>query len=95
MTPDGKTGKSGKLCQILGLGHGIVLLHNNVRLHNARQTQVLLREQFHWVIFEHPPCSSDLAPSELSLFPKMKEHLTGKRFANDEDLKNAIGGHMV
>ena len=28
------------------------------------------------------------------LFPKM-EHLAGKRFAKDEDLKNAFGGHMV
>ena len=25
----------------------------------------------------------------------MKAHPAGKRFANDEDLKNAVGGHMV
>ena len=31
--------------------------------------------------------SPDLAPSEFILFPKMKEKLAGKRFANDEDLE--------
>ena len=36
------------------------------------------------------PYSSDLAPSDSLLFPEMKEHLAGKRFANDEELKDAI-----
>ena len=53
------------------------------RPHTARQTQALLREQFHCDIFEHPPYSPDLVPSDFFLFPKMKEHLAGKRFAND------------
>ena len=48
----------------------------------------------HWDIVEHP-YSPDLAPSDFFLFPKMKEHLAGKRFVNDEDLKNAVDGHMV
>ena len=55
----------------------------------------MLREQFYSDIFEHPPYSPDLAPSDFFLFPKMKEHLAGKRFVNDEDLKNTVGGHMV
>ena len=25
----------------------------------------------------------------------MKEHLSGKRFANNKDIKNAVGGHML
>ena len=40
-------------------------------------------------MLEHPPYSSDLAPSDFFLFPKIKEHLSGKRFANDGDLKDA------
>ena len=36
------------------------------------------------------PYSPDLAPSYFFLFPKMKEHLAGNRFGNDEDLKDAI-----
>ena len=67
----------------------IVLLQDNARPHTARQTEALLREQFYWDIFEYPPYSSELAPSEFFLFPKMKDHLAGKRFANDKDLKNA------
>ena len=36
------------------------------------------------------PYSPDLAQWDFFLFPKMKEHLAGKRFANDEDLKAAV-----
>ena len=67
----------------------IVLLHGNAHLHTAQQTQTLLHEQFHCDIFEHPPYSPDLAPPNFFLFPKIKENLSGKRFANDEDLKDA------
>ena len=82
-------------CRRGKLSLGIVLLHVNTRPHTARQTQDLLRAQFHWGIFEDLPYNSDLASSDFFLFPKMKEHLAGKRFANDEDLKNAVSGHMV
>ena len=51
--------------------------------------KALLREQFHWDIIEQPPYSADLAPSHFFLFPKLKDHLAGKHFANDEDLKDA------
>ena len=44
----------------------------------------------HWDIFEHPLYSLDLPSLNFSLFPKMKEHLAGKRFTNDEDLKEAV-----
>ena len=71
------------------------MLHDNARPHTARLAQVLLREQFHWDIYEHPPYSPNLAPSDYFLFPKMKEHLAAKRFTSDDDLKNTVGGHMV
>ena len=64
--------------------HRIVLLHDNACLYTTRQTQALPHEQF------YPPYSPDLAPSDFFLFSKMKEHLAGKRFANDEDLKDAV-----
>ena len=77
------------------LSRGIVPLDDNARPHIARQTRALLGEQFYWDIFEHPPYSPDLAPSDFFLFPKVKERLADKRFTNDEDLKNAVGGHMA
>ena len=69
-------------CRRGKLSHGTVLFHDNAYMHTARQTQALMCEQFHWDIFEHPPYSPDLAPSDFFLFPKM-EHLSGKIFAND------------
>jgi histone-lysine N-methyltransferase SETMAR len=33
-----------------------------------------------WEIFEHPPYSPDLAPSNFHLFPNKKKHLHAKRF---------------
>jgi len=48
--------------------------------------QALLHDAFHWDTFDHPPYSPDLVPSDFYLFSKMKEHLAGKRFTDDEDL---------
>ena len=36
-----------------------------------------------------------LVPSDFFQFPKMKEYLAGKRFANYEDLKNAVDDHVA
>ena len=35
------------------------------------------------------PYSPDLAPSNFFMFSNMKDHLAGKCFANDDDLKDA------
>ena len=71
------------------LSRGIVLIHDNARPHTARLTQTLLHNEFHWDTFEHPPYSPDLAPSDFHLLLKMKEHLAGKRHA-DEDLQHTV-----
>ena len=69
---------------------GTVLIHDKARPHTARQTQTLLHDEFHWGTFDHPPYSPDLAPSDFFLFLKMKEHLAGKRFTDDEDLQHGV-----
>ena len=56
-------------CQRGKLLLGIALLQDNARPHTAQHTQALLHKQFHWDIILHPPCSSDLAPSDFFLFP--------------------------
>jgi len=50
----------------------------------------MLHDAFHWDTFDYPPYSPDLAPSDFYLFSKMKEHLAGKRFTDDEDLQHAV-----
>jgi hypothetical protein len=39
---------------------------------------------------DHPPYSSDLAPADFWLFPKLKSLLKGKRFSNVEDIKSPV-----
>jgi hypothetical protein len=39
------------------------------------------------VIVPHPPCSPDLAPRELALFPKLKMKLNGQRFETMCDIQ--------
>ena len=39
---------------------------------------------------DHPRCSPDLAPSDYHLFLHLKKFLGGKRFDDDDDLKDAM-----
>jgi len=67
----------------------ILLLHDNARLHSVAQTQDLITS-FRWEQMDHPPYSPDLAPSDFHLFVHLKKFLGGKRFDDDDDLKNAV-----
>ena len=39
---------------------------------------------------DHPPYSPDLAPSDFHLFRHLNKFLGGKRFDDDDDLKDAV-----
>ncbi len=69
------------------LTSGVILFHDNTRPHSAQITQELLKT-FNWAIFEHPPYSPDLAPSDFALFPALKQILGGQHFQNAEEVKN-------
>ncbi|KAJ4446902.1 hypothetical protein ANN_13603 [Periplaneta americana] len=71
------------------LSRGVVLLHDNARPHTATSTRELL-DQFGWEIFDHPPYSPDLAPSDFHLFTKLKDFLGCTRFGSDEELKKTV-----
>lgn len=75
------------------LTRGVVFVHDNARPHTARRTNELLAK-FKWDVFDHPPYSPDLAPSDFHLFPNMKRWLASQRFANDEELQNAVNGWL-
>lgn len=75
------------------LSKTVFLFHDNARPHAARLTQDLL-EGFKWDVFGHPPYSPDLAPSDFHLFPQLKQHLSGRRFANLDDLKEEVEGWL-
>lgn len=71
------------------LSSGVVLLHDNARPHTAAATGQLL-DRFRWDIFDHPPYSPDLAPSDYHLFMHLKKWLALQRFGNDDELKNGV-----
>lgn len=71
------------------LSSGVVLLHDNARPHAAVMTTNLL-QKFKWELFEHPPYSPDLAPSDFHLFPKLKDFLGGSRYGSDDELKEGV-----
>jgi histone-lysine N-methyltransferase SETMAR len=50
--------------------------------HNAGKTRESI-EKMGWEILKHPPHSPD-----FHLFGKLKEHVSGKRFASDQEVEN-------
>ena len=71
------------------LSSGIVLLHDNARPHTAAQTAQLL-QQFRWEVFDHPPYSPDLAPSDYHLFMHLTKWLASQSFEDDDRLKTGV-----
>ena len=64
-------------------------LHDNARPHSVAQTQDLITS-FRWEQMDHRPYSPDLAPSDFHLFLHLKKFLGGKRFDDDDGLKDAV-----
>jgi len=42
------------------------------------------------MLINHPPYSPDLAPNDFHLFIHINKFLGGKRFDDDDDLKDAV-----
>jgi hypothetical protein len=68
---------------------GVLLLQDNVRPHTAALTVGTLRA-LKFEVFKHPPYSPNLAPLDFHLFIPMKEHLRGHKFADDNEVMEAV-----
>ena len=67
----------------------VMLHHDNAAPHKGKVvTEYLEKERI--VVLPHPPYSSDLAPCDYFLFPRIKKELGGKRFDTDKKLKRAV-----
>jgi hypothetical protein len=75
------------------LTKGIILLYDNARSHPAAHTNALIR-LFDWEIFDHPPYSLDLAPSDYHLFTKMKVWLTTQPFHTNKELMDGVNNWL-
>ncbi|CAK9826575.1 Mariner Mos1 transposase [Anthophora retusa] len=67
----------------------IILLRDNARLHAALRTRQKLAA-LGWEILSHPPHSPDLAPSDYHLFLSLQNFLQGKKFKNEEDIRQEL-----
>ena len=69
----------------------VVFLHVNARPHTARRSPHLLQE-FSQEVFNHPPDSLDLAPSDIHLFLHLQKFLFGQRqrFQNDREQEKSV-----
>jgi histone-lysine N-methyltransferase SETMAR len=65
------------------------MLHDNARPHTATTTQDLIAT-FGCEQFDIPPFSPDLAPSDFHVFLHLKTFIGGRRFHNDNEVKEAI-----
>jgi hypothetical protein len=58
------------------------------------------KEKFKWDVLDHPPYSPEFMPSSFHLFLHLKEHLTGKKFDNNDEVQEEVmtlraGGRLL
>jgi hypothetical protein len=66
-----------------------MLLQDRALPHTAARTGALL-EHSNWELFDHPPYSLDLAPSEFHLVIYLKNWLPSQRFNSDEVMMESV-----
>jgi hypothetical protein len=49
-----------------------------------------LLQTFKWDVLGHPSQSPDLAPRDYHLFGKLTEHITAKKFHDDNEVKDEV-----
>jgi hypothetical protein len=76
-----RAGHSEQKCGILI--RSVVLLHDNAHPYTAACTQALL-DHFNWELFDQPPYSPDLVPSDYHLSTNLKNWLGSQHFNNNE-----------
>ena len=73
-----------------GRGQHLIMLHlDNARVHNSTETSYEMKKN-KFKRAPHPPYSPDLAPSDFFLFGYVKGKLTGKEFAERNEIYESI-----
>jgi histone-lysine N-methyltransferase SETMAR len=71
-----------------------ILFHqDNAPVHTSVIAMAKINE-LKFELLPHAPYSPDLAPSDYFLFPNSKKWLSGKRFANNEEVESAVDGYF-
>jgi histone-lysine N-methyltransferase SETMAR len=72
----------------------IIFYQDNAPAHTSFSEIRKLRG-LHYELLEYPPHSPDLAPSDFSLFPKLKLFLAGQRFSSNQEGIAAVGVYFA
>ncbi len=72
-----------------GLSSGVILRQDNATPHRSNATTAKI-VAFDWSVSLHPTNCPDVAPADYHLFPKLKQFLQDKWFANEEELKATV-----
>ena len=68
---------------------GVILLHDNARPHDAKQTLLKIGElKFETLL--HPAYSPDLSPTDFHFFKHLDHFLSGKNYRDEEQVKKAF-----
>jgi histone-lysine N-methyltransferase SETMAR len=67
----------------------IVFHQDNAPTHKSVLAVGKLRDLY-YELLQHSPYSPDLAPSDFSLFPKLKLFLAGQRFSSNQEATAAV-----
>jgi hypothetical protein len=71
------------------LARGVLLHHDNARLHTAQPIEERIQEP-QCKFLQHPPCSPDLGPSDFRLFGSPKKHLGYKGFTDGDEVETEV-----
>lgn len=71
----------------------ILFHHDNAPAHTSIVAMAKIND-LKFELMPHPPYSPDLAPSDYYLFPNLKKWLGGKRFADNEEVIEAVNGYF-
>ena len=68
-------------------GPKVYFQHDNARPHASETVRQKL-DSLGWTVIPHPPFSPDLAPSDYHIFHSLSNHLRGKNYRDEEELKS-------
>ena len=71
------------------LWNGIILLHDNIRLHSANLVKDKL-QRFGWETLKHPPYSPDLSSCDFHIYCDLKKDIRGRQFHSDDEMQEWV-----
>jgi len=99
IVPPGMTVNADFYCDVLRLcenvrrkkpqkwqNRNLIVHHDNAPAHSSFKVSQFLAKN-NMTVIAHPPYSPDLAPCDLSLFPKLKLRMKGRRFDTTEEIQ--------